>query len=194
MKFKSVVLLAVAIGCGLVAMLGVQQVMSGDKAAETKMVKVLVAIEEISPGVPLDETNVAFKELPEDMVPSGAETKQEQFAERALKRGAFPGDIITKAKLDENLIASYEIPQGMRVVTVSVNLTKTHSGLITPGDRVDVLVTYKARTAEDGLVTRTKAVLEYIQIFATDSLRRGGEASEGGEIKAKNISVLVSPD
>jgi pilus assembly protein CpaB len=96
--------------------------------------------------------------------------------------------------LDENLIASYEIPKGMRVVTVSVNLTKTHSGLITPGDRVDVLVTYKARTAEDGLVTRTKAVLEYIQIFATDSLRRGGESSEGGEIKAKNISVLVSPD
>jgi pilus assembly protein CpaB len=77
MKFKSVVLLAVAIDCGLVAMLGVQQVMSGDKAAEKKMIKVLIAIEEISPGVPLDETNVAFKELPEDMVPSGAVTKQE---------------------------------------------------------------------------------------------------------------------
>jgi pilus assembly protein CpaB len=130
MKFKSVVLLAVAIGCGLVAMLGVQQVMSGDKSAETKMIKALVAIEEIAPGLPLDETNVAFKELPEDLVPSGAVTKKEQFEERALKRGAFPGDVITKAKLDENLIASYEIPEGMRVVTVSVNLTKTHSGLM----------------------------------------------------------------
>ena len=33
MKMKSLVLLAMAIGCGLVAMLGVRQVLSGDKGA-----------------------------------------------------------------------------------------------------------------------------------------------------------------
>ena len=50
-KFKSVVLLAVAVGCGLVAMLGVQQVLSDNSSEDEKqMATVLVAIADISPG------------------------------------------------------------------------------------------------------------------------------------------------
>src|ERR1700733_1505866 len=44
MKMKSLVLLAMAIGCGLVAMLGVRQVLSGDKGPAVDTVKVLLAV------------------------------------------------------------------------------------------------------------------------------------------------------
>ncbi len=74
MKMKSLVLLAMAIGCGLVAMLGVRQVLSGDKGAAVETVKVLVAVTGIMPGQPLDDTNVAFKDWPKDKVPQGAVT------------------------------------------------------------------------------------------------------------------------
>ena len=53
MKMKSLVLLAMAIGCGLVAMLGVRQVLSGDKGPAVETAKVLVAVTNIMPGQPL---------------------------------------------------------------------------------------------------------------------------------------------
>lgn len=193
MKMKSMVLFAVAIALGLFAMLGVQEVMSQNNVEE-QYAQVLVATTDIAPGVPLDETNVAFKKWPLDAIPQGAVVKEEQYVERALKGAAVAGEVIMQPKLGEKGVfgASSEIPEGMRAVTVSVDPTKTHSGQIQPGDRVDVLVTYKSRTNK-GMVTKTKAVLEYIKVFSVDS-RRASVAGENQEVSAKNISLLVTPD
>ena len=55
-------------GCGLVAMLGVQQILSGGPA-EPDTVKILVARQEIGPGFELDETLVEFQDWPKATVP-----------------------------------------------------------------------------------------------------------------------------
>lgn len=196
MKFKSVLLLAVAIGCGLVAMLGVQQVLSGDNSEQKdNRVKVLVATKEIGPGVPLSaETNVVFQKWDPKNVPRGAVTKKEEYENRALIVRAFPEDVITKPKLSEpgEFGASAEIPNGMRVVTVPVDMTKSHSGLIMPGDRVDVMVTYDVRR-NDNRVTVTKPVVQYVEVFATGSIRASmGNGEE--ENDAENMSLLVKPE
>ena len=83
MKMKSLVLLAMAIGCGLVAMLGVQQVLSGDKKPPAETGKVLVAITNIMPGQPLDDSNVAFKAWDKNDIPQGAVTTHEEYQERS---------------------------------------------------------------------------------------------------------------
>lgn len=193
MKFKSVLLLAVAVGCGLVAMLGVRQVLSGP--TEKTTAQVMVAKIEIKPGTPLDETNVGMKEMPIELIPQGAVTSWDQIADRSLKHGAFPEDVITEAKLGEKgyANASAKIPKGWRVVTVPVDLTKTHSGLILPGDRVDLQVTYKTPSYNSGMVTHTKTFLEFIEVFATDNVR-SVENTPDAEIKSKNISLLVTPE
>ncbi|MEX0715424.1 MAG: Flp pilus assembly protein CpaB [Planctomycetaceae bacterium] len=197
MKFKSVLLLAVAVGCGLVAMLGVRQVLSGPTEKTTE--SVLVAKLEIQAGVPLDETNVGFKDMPIDLIPEGAVTSWEDITDRALRQGAFPDDVITVAKLGEKGYgnASSKIPKGWRVVTVPVDLTKTHSGLILPGDRVDLQLTYKSNNLGSGgrmtPLTHTKTFLEFIEVFATDSVR-SMEKTVDSEIKSKNISLLVTPE
>ncbi len=195
MKMKSMVLLAVAAGCGLIAMLGVQQVLSKDNGSALETAQVLVAVAEIGPGAVLDDTNVAFKDYPLNMVPEGVVTKLEEYEERALKGRAVPGEMIMLAKLSEKgqFGASATIPDGMRVVSVSVNQTLTHSGQILPDDRVDVIVTYRTTTPEHRTVSKTKTVLEYIQVFATDSIR-DVSGSENGEVNAKNISLLVTPE
>ena len=196
MKLKSIVLLAVAVGCGLIAMLGVQQVLSGNRAApREETVKVLLATSDIAPGVPLDESNTSFKSFPKSALPEGVVTKKEQFEQRSLNVKAVTGEMIMMAKLGEKGIfgASAEIPEGMRVVTVQTNQTTTHSGLIRPGDRVDVLVTYKIRRPEAGMIAKTKTVLEYIKVFATDHVR-AGNSTDAGEHSAKNISLLVDPE
>jgi pilus assembly protein CpaB len=205
MKMKSLVLLAMAIGCGLVAMLGVRQVLSGDKGPAVETAKVLVAATNIMPGQPLDDTNVAFKEWPKDRIPQGAVTTQEQYVERSLRVSAVPNEVIMAAKLNEKGVfgGSSEIPAGMRVATVPVTATQTHSGLILPGDRVDVVVTYTMHkitggqmNTQMGEIRKAKTLLQYIEVFATDNIRisSGGNGENTKEVSAKNISLLVTPD
>jgi pilus assembly protein CpaB len=204
MKMKSLVLLAMAIGCGLVAMLGVQQVLSGDKKPPTEMGKVLVAITNIMPGQPLDESNVAFKEWDKKDIPLGAVTTHEEYQERSLRVSATPNEPIMVAKLNEKGVfgGSSEIPKGMRVATVPVTATKTHSGLILPGDRVDVVVTYtmshhapNQMNSQYGEVKKAKTILQYIEVFATDNVRQSAVPNgDAKEVVAKNISLVVTPD
>jgi len=198
MKVKSILLLAVAGGCGLIAMLGVQQALSGNQGEESQVAQVLVAITDIPPGHPLDESNTAFKTWPADTIPEGSVTTVEEFEERSLRFGAVANEPIMLAKLNEKGVigASSEIPEGMRVVTVSVDLTKTHSGLIRPGDHVDLMLTYKIRgeNSSQKNVQKTKLFLENIEVFAADSIRRSGVANDTTEINSKNISLLVTPE
>jgi len=200
MKLKSLVLMAVAAGCGLVAMVGVQQVLSGDKKVEKAGGKVLVAVTDIPPGHPLNETNVAFRDWPVENIPKGAVTTQEEYEQRSLRVGAVSSEVIMLAKLGRKgeIGVSSAIPEGMRVATVQVNTTKTHSGSIMPGDRVDVVATYKIKVPGAGMITKAKTVLQYIEVFATDNIRVGSavqeKAGDNQEINAKNISLLVTPD
>jgi pilus assembly protein CpaB len=195
MKAKSLMMLVVAVGCGLVAMLGVRQVLSKDgKKEPVKTANVLMTIAEIAPGTPLTESNVKFKSWPIDQVPEGSVTKLEEYKDRSIKTRAVPGEIVMKAKLSEQGVrgASVEIPDGKRVFTTSVDMTKTHSGLILPGDFVDVYVTFTARKPQGGMSTITKVILERVKIFATDNLTDVG-GTDSNQVKSKNISLLLSP-
>ncbi|HEY3964127.1 MAG TPA: Flp pilus assembly protein CpaB [Planctomycetaceae bacterium] len=196
MKTKSMVLLAMALGCGLVAMLGVQQILSGEKQVKDT-VPVLVAKQEIGAGIKLDASQVAFEQWPRENVPVGAVTEAAQYEERALKVRSYPGDVVLLAKLGEKgeYGASTTIPKGMRVATIPVNMTTVHSGMIRPGDRIDVLCTYTQKGKKGSHDnSRTKTVLEYIEVFAIDRNREGegGDAAKGA--KAENLSVLVTPE
>lgn len=196
MKFKSVMLLGVAVACGLIAMLGVQQVMSSPTETEEapEESQVLVATTDIEPFAPLDESNTTFKSMPLKEVPAGAILTREECADRTLKYGVVENDVILSTKLTEpNHKPSREIPKGMRLVTVKVNQTKTHSGLIRPGDFVDVMLTYKFREANKQPVQRSLVVLQNVKVFATDNRRRINE-KEGGDMNTKNMSLVVTPE
>jgi pilus assembly protein CpaB len=196
MKPKSIVLFVVAAGCGLVAMVGVQQMMSGKKTQVPK-VKVLVARAEVEPGIKLTEDLVGFKELPKDGVPEGAVTKLEEYENRALKSRAFPGNVIQIAQLGEKgqFGTSLDIPKGMRLVTVPVNATQVHSGIMKPGDRVDLVLTYEVVKRGSGRHFLTKTILQYIQVYAIGEQRMGSEAAEASSAPkdVKNVSLMVSP-
>jgi len=142
MKPKTVVLLAIAVGSGLLAMLGVQQAMSGS-AAQEETVNVLVVIEEVSVGSALSEANVAFEARPVSGVPQDAITTPEQYAERSASYPLAIGDIVQMSKLTEKGQGGHSvlIPVGMRVIAIAVGDKDSMSGLINPGDHVDVLVT-----------------------------------------------------
>ncbi len=194
MKMKTIIVLAFAVGCGLIAMMGVQQMISSQSNNQDVPVKVLVATVDIPPGVLLSESNCAFEEFPSSAVPKDAVRSKEDYFERGLKVPVDKGDIIRMVKLGTKgeIAASASIPKGMRIFTFKVDDTKTHSGLLQPGDRVDLQITFEYITPNNTRVTRTDTLLEYIEVFASDAVRNQ-EVGESREIKAKNLSLLVTP-
>lgn len=197
MKPKSFILFALAAGCGLVAMMGVKQVMSSNKGGdnEEEMVKVLYAKSDIQAHIPLDENLVEFREVKKSAAQFGAVTSREEYDGRALRTAAVKDEPIMKAKLSEKgaFDASNRIKPGMRLVSIPVNLTTSHSGLLRPGDRVDILATYDVSGNSQKSVTTTRTVLEYVEVFAVDSLVEGNDPNQH-DILAKNVSLLVTPD
>ena len=199
MRPKTLALLAVAAICGLVAMMGVQQVLTNQGGVKTESGQVLVAKAEIQPGQPLDDTNVEFKVFPAGAIPEGAVVSKEQFLERTLKVRTFPGSQILEPMLDKkgNRNASSDVRDGMSVASVPIDQTMTGVGLVQPGDHVDVLVTYRPVGSREvnGVGKQVKTVLEYVEVFAIDGVRDPNLLPKAGDPKAvpmKNVSLQVT--
>jgi len=198
MKPKTLILLAVAGGCGLFAMLGVQQAMSGSQtAAEVETAQVLVALEDVNTGMRLTEDNVAFRAIPVDSLPEDAVRTEEEYIERAAAAPLLTGDIIRTTRLTEKggWGQSMNIQKGMRVIAIPVSDTDTVSGLLSPGDRVDISVTYRGPGGRNGgAVSKTKTLLEYIEVFSTDAKTKTKIQNGGETNRAKNVSLVLTPE
>ena len=125
MKSQTLILLIVAAGCGLVAMLGVQQVLNKKGEDETQKVQVLQASVDIGLGQQLNETNTLFVSVDVETVPEGAVTDLEQITARSVLIPVQIGDWITEKKLSEpgDTGVSVRIPEGMQVATIPVDAT-----------------------------------------------------------------------
>ena len=194
MKSQTIILLIVAVGCGLVAMLGVQQVLNKKSGDETEKIEVLTAITDIEIGVPLTDMNCGFQLFDKEMVPEGAITDFSATAERQLVIPVNVGDWITEKKLGERGLTgkTVMIPDGMQVCTIQVDATTSHSGMLKPGHRVDVMLNYDAKDEEGESVNKVRRLLQYVEVFAVDDKVYGRDGDEGSS-KAKNISLVLSP-
>jgi len=187
-------LLALASGCGLVAMFLFQQATKGNTGATVEEnISVLVVTAEISPGELLSEDNIEFRDYPVSVVPENAVTVPEEFEERVSRVRAFPGDFVTFDKLSGkgDHAAAQDIPSGMVAITILVDSAMTSSGLLLPGDRVDVLVTFTMGGGYAGGKV-IKTVLEFVEVFSVDQ-RREIQTTKG-EALAKTLTLLVNRD
>lgn len=195
MKSQTLILLIVAAGCGLVAMLGVQQVLNKKGEDETQKVQVLQASVDIGLGQELSELNTQFVSVDVETVPEGAVTDLEQITDRALLIPVNIGDWITEKKLsapgDRGI--SVKIPDGMRVATIPVDPTTSHSGMLQPGHRVDVMLNYQTKNELKERIQKIRTILQYVEVFAVDN-KVYGLNDDGEAGKAKNISLLVTPE
>ncbi|MDA0810250.1 MAG: Flp pilus assembly protein CpaB [Planctomycetota bacterium] len=194
MRLKPMLLLALASGCGLVAMFLFQQATKGNSAGTVdEKISVLVVTSEITPGTLLSKQNVEFRDYPVSVVPENVVTLPEEFEERASRVRAFPGDFVTLDKLSGkgDHAASQDIPTGMVACTILVDPAMTSSGLLLPGDRVDLLVTFTMRGQYGGGKV-IKTVLEFVEVFSVDQRRE--ILTVKGEAAAKTCTLLVDRD
>lgn len=201
MRSKSLVLLALALGCGLIAAIGINQVMAnrGQQAAPTETQAIYVAMKDIPSRETIKVEDLKLEEWPKDKVPSGAITKPEQIAERSAKMKFYAGEPILEKKLfspdDPALGASRQIPPGHQVVTVKVDDVSGIAKMILPGDTVDVQVFIRRNPGIGALETMTATVLQSAKVFAVNEIFDGDQTSDAeGAIAAKTVSLVVVPD
>lgn len=202
MRAKSLALLALALGCGLVASIGITQVMAKRAADPGPMLEtesIIVAIKDIPVNEPLTPLLVRLEDWPKDKVPPGAVGKMEEVEGRRCRTRLFAGEPILKGKLigkgASEPGASPQIPKGYRVVSVKVDAVSGTASLIMPGDRVDVLVHLLPNAPAGINEPTTRTVLQAIKVFAVDAaLNLDNLDGDGKSIPAKTISLLVTPE
>lgn len=199
MRPKSLMLLILALGCGLVASIGISQVMerNGKQPAAVETTPIYVALHNINLGDPIDAAMVSLQEWPKDKVPPGVISQLDQLEGRRPRAAIIQGEPILDAKLlAPGQVADpiTAIPKGFRLKTISVDAEKSAAGLLSPGDRVDVQLFVK-RDERNGIESaKTKVILQNIRVFAVDQTVQ--RSPDGGDERtiAKTVSLLLTPE
>ena len=202
MRAKSIILLVLALACGLVASIGITQMMARRGGTSHAVVgaseKIFVAMNDIPMGDPITPQMVKLEEWPKDKVQQGALTRLEDVEGRRPKQKILAGTpilenyLLSKGADDQG--ATELIPKGYRVVPVKVDLVSGGASLIRPGDRVDVLVHLEKAESRGIPETSTQTVLQDIKVFAVDDVYALDSLDKNETKLAKTISLLVKPD
>lgn len=191
---KSIILIVVALGCGLIASIGISQVLSRpETTAETE--SIYVTATSVQSWSKLSAQHVKKEDWPVDKIPQGAARTLEEFEGMSPRYPLYAGEpiIINKLSDGNGKIASERIPEGHQVFAVKVDKESALSGLISPGDRVDVLVFIRSRGGADQISTGTQTIMRNATVFAVnDQIARDNDGKTS--LDAKTVSLLVLPE
>lgn len=155
-------------------------------------IDVIVAADDLQIGSRVDEHDLKIIRIPVSDLPPGAPRRRSDVIGHGVITPIPKGDFILSTKLaGENAGAGLPalIPPGMRAVSVRVNEVVSVAGFVTPGTRVDVLLT---GTPMGGAEPQTTTVLQDIAVLASGhTLER---SSTGEAQNTPVITLLVTPD
>lgn len=140
MKQKNLILVAVAVGCGLVAAVLTSQ-MSAGNAPAVETVEVPVANKELPMGTWLKKSDlkqyVVYKRYPKDSLPAAFAASEEELADKRVSRLVRPGEPFNPADLTTTV--SIQPPAGTNLYTIGISATNAAAGFCVPGSKVDVV-------------------------------------------------------
>ncbi len=193
MKSKTIILLVLALGCGLVASIGISQVLRNQQAAPVEETgPIMVAMADIKAGESLSALNLKVEQWPKEKIPPGALTKLEDVDGKKVRAAVYQGEPVLDKKLAGNEeMPSSSIPKGYRLYTLQADGMSSHGGLLHPGDRVDVMLFInKGNTMMDA---GTNTILQDIQVFAVNDVVRSPDVKGAEAITAKTVTLLLKP-
>ena len=199
MRPKSLILLSLALGCGLVAALGINQMMAkqGPSASSGETMEIYVAAKNINANDLLQADSLKLEAWPKDKVPAGALHKPHDIEGRRARGRLYGGEPILDAKLlgkgEAGGSVIENIPAGFRVVAIRVDAVKAGANLIKPGDRVDMIVHMQQNSSRGINEPTTKTFLQNVRVFAVNDVHvRDTDGQQ--KITAQTISLMVKPE
>jgi pilus assembly protein CpaB len=146
--------------------------------AEPQGIKVLVAKVPLPTGVFVQKDQLRWQIWPGDDIPENYLTEQEIQPEdlvgAVVRRGFTIGEPITPTRVirpgDRGFLAAVLRP-GFRAIAIRVNATSGVSGLVFPGDRIDIILTHviSDRSGTEPVDRRaSETILENVRVLAID--------------------------
>src|SRR5256885_1096481 len=143
MNGKALILLVLAVLCGLGAMFGTSRMLSKQKSGPSlEMQDVLVAARDLKVEEVVRTDMVKLTQMPKASVPAGTFTSVKDVEDRWVQIKMLEGEPLLDRKLapkgsPAGMVA--RIPRGMRAFAVEVNEHTGVSGFILPDHRVDAV-------------------------------------------------------
>lgn len=151
---KNLIYLLVAVGLGIAASLMAvqyinQQVAVRTPVDHTKTVAVVVPVHAMEKGDVLKQDDLSSRNVPADFVPADVVTPDnfENYLGQVLRAPVAQGAPLSASAID--LVADHfsnVINKGAVAYTIQVDDTNSMSGLIVPGDHVDILLLVTGET------------------------------------------------
>ena len=181
-----------ALGLGLFASLYVYKTLQGKGISRDSGVEVIVAANDLQVGARVEDKDIKIIKIPAADLPPTAPRKRSDVLGHGVIIPISKGEFILPNRLAaENAGAGLPslIPPGMRAVSVRVNEVVSVAGFVTPGTRVDVLLTGAPTGAGE---QQTTTVLQDIAVLASGhTLER---TSTGEAQNTAVITLLVTPE
>jgi len=189
MKSRNVVLLALAIGCGLVAAFLTAKLGASGK---TDTVPVLVAVKNIDQGTRLEKPEELFtrKQFTKDAVPPEFIDDVNQLRGKTLQRTLRPGSHVTIDDITQHnevdLPVDEKTGEPYRAMGIKVTQESSVNGLIKPGSRVDVVCVERLPNGRSA----STVILQYVLVVSVNDQMRPSEMQ--GPIKnVANVALAV---
>jgi len=183
---------ALALAVGFLAAVYVYKNLQPTSGMPANMAQVMVAANDLQVGARVEDSDIKIIRIVSSDLPPGAPRSKKDVIGHGVIIPISKGEFILPNRLaGENAGAGLPalIPPGMRAVSVKVNEVVSVAGFVTPGTRVDVLLTGTPTGSGD---QQTTTVLQNVAVLASGHTL---ERSSSGE--AQNtavITLLVTPD
>nr|MBF0684157.1 Flp pilus assembly protein CpaB [Pseudomonas sp.] len=192
-------MLALAIVAGVVAAWAAQHHLRTlaarlEAAARQPMRAVVVAAVDLSADTQLDAHRVAVRDMPTEWLPADA-LLPEQFdaAQGAtLRRPVRRGDPILAGYLEHRAAHqpfSAQLAAGRRAVTIPVDEISSLSGMLEPGDLIDLYVSFQHEHRRV-----TAPLLQGVRVLATGHQRGEHDAADGYGRGYATVTLDASPE
>ena len=172
MKPKTMILMVVAVGCGLGASYMTSRLLAerGNSPEEQEKVVILVARKNLDTGATIKDPKDMFveKAVVKGEEPKNSVTKFEDLKGRVLKRTLREDDYVSSADLlsDKESWIAYSLPKGYRALGIRVNMEGTAAGFASlPLSRVDVIATVRRG---DDKQSFSQVLLQNVLVLAAD--------------------------
>lgn len=160
-----------------------------------RTVSAVVAASPLERGVRLTPQMLAVRNIPQSYITSDTvlPAQVDALIDRTLLRPLAAGEQLLAGAVDKNHgnRLSARLAPGLRAVTIGVDELNALAGMLTPGDKIDVLLSY--RRGEQDLIA---PLLQHVEVLATGRLQRPSQGADDSTADAQafsSITLQLSP-